>query len=61
MTKHEYKEVVLSKSDITKALKQYAGVTNTADVEFIFIDDTSSKRKRTKKVSLDGVILTQYK
>jgi hypothetical protein len=53
------KKVVLSKSDITKALKQYAGLT-TADVEFIFIDDTSSKRKRTKKVSLDGAILTQY-
>ena len=56
MTKH--KKVVLSKSDITKALKQYAGVT-TADVEFVFVDDTSLWRNRTKNVSLDRVILTQ--
>jgi hypothetical protein len=56
MTKH--KKVVLSKSDITKALKQYAGVT-TADVEFVFVDDTSLCRNRTKNVTLDRVILTQ--
>ena len=56
MTKH--KKVVLSKSDITKALKQYAGVT-TADVEFVFVDDTSLWRNRTKNVTLDRVILTQ--
>ena len=52
------KKVVLSKSDITKALKQYAGVT-TANVEFVFIDDTSLWRSRTKNVTLDRVILTQ--
>lgn len=54
------KKVVLSKSDIMKALKQYAGVT-TADVEFIFVDDASVWRNRTKNVSLDRAILTQYK
>jgi len=54
------KKVVLSKSDITKALKQYAGVT-TADVEFVFVDDTSLWRNRTKNVSLDRVVLTQCK
>ena len=53
MTKH--KKVVLSKSDITKALKQYAGVT-TADVEFVFIDDTSLWRNRAKNVSLDRAV-----
>lgn len=58
MSKH--KKVVLSKSDITKALKQYAGVT-TANVEFVFIDDTSLWRNRTKNVTLDRVILTQRK
>lgn len=58
MSKH--KKVVLSKSDITKALKQYAGVT-TANVEFVFIDDTSLWRNRTKKITLDRVILTQCK
>ena len=52
------KKVVLSKSDITKALKQYAGVT-TADVEFVFIDNTSLYKNRTKNVTLDKVILTQ--
>ncbi len=51
------KKVVLSKSDITKALKQYAGVT-TADVEFVFVDDTSVWKNRTKNVTLDRVILT---
>jgi hypothetical protein len=54
------KKVVLSKSDITKALKQYAGVT-TADLEFVFVDDTSLWKNRTKNVSLDRVILTQCK
>ena len=58
MAKH--KKVVLSKSDIAKALKQYAGVT-TADVEFVFVDDASLWRNRTKNVSLDRVILTQCK
>ena len=52
------KKIVLSKSDITKALKQYAGVT-TADVEFVFFDDTSLWRNRTKNVTLDRAILTQ--
>ena len=54
------KKVVLSKGDITKALKQYAGVT-TADVEFVFVEDTSLWRNRTKNVTLDRVILTQCK
>ena len=54
------KKVVLSKSDITKALKQYAGVT-TADLEFVFVDNTSLWKNRTKSVSLDRVILTQCK
>ena len=59
MTRH-IKKVVLSKNDIKKALQQYAGVSN-AEVEFVFVDLTSRHNSRTKSVSLDAVILRQYK